>query len=507
MQFLTDDNILSFYDVSIVIPVTAPADLASSLRRNCTWLEGNGIEVILVLPGGVDSAAATTIDPDQLAEFGFINWKVLQFHEDADPGAQLNCGIGNAARKYVLVLHEDLEWINDVGYRLRYIIHHYARSFAVCCTQEGSPACFIAEKESLISAGGFGTGPETWEIKLETMFSTLELQGGIRMYVDEAEARYLRRAPGLKTNAFPSTRVLARRLTGGMVDTKKSAAIKFDWENDKIPLHRQTILGLFEQKWLASGPHFPFDAAYNTICLVQTRNEAVHIPSMLHHIGQYCDGIVLLDDGSDDQTYEHALSPRLLLKVKRRFKGYFDDLENRNLLLKLAHLFKARWFFFMDADERLDARYCDIAAVCSQAGTDTVGFQCVHLWNDPAIYRKDLPEGSHGLMARLRMFRNMGYMQIRANREIYFPSVPYIRNVTWPKILIRHYGLMEESNRRKKHELYIRQDTDGRKQGYNYDYLLDKEIKQGNIEDIELKNIAEKKVDEPDSPICRMKRL
>lgn len=258
----------------------------------------------------------------------------------------------------------------------------------------------------------------------------------------------------------------------------------YDWTRQKSECAIDLVLGKFEKVTLKSGPIFFQE--YEIIGLMQVHNEAAHIPAVLAHLDFVCDGIILLDDGSADGSYEKAISEKLLIKVKKAHDGIFDDLENRNLLLELAYLFRSAWFFFMDADERFDPRYADVRRVARLKDIDTVAFRLVHLWNMDSQYRRDLPEGVKGVVSRNRMFRNKGFLQVTAEREIHFCATPFKHNRLRSSILLLHYGLLNETDRIKKYESYLPQDAGGKKQGYPYEFLLDKEVELGNVDDIVL---------------------
>lgn len=225
----------------------------------------------------------------------------------------------------------------------------------------------------------------------------------------------------------------------------------------------------------------------NIICLLQVKNEALIINEALKYFSEQFDGIILLDDGSTDKTFEIATSPKLLCKAqKKNISKGFNDLENRNLLLEMAFYFKSDWLIFLDADERLYHKYDNLKDISQRTQANVLEFKCVHLWDSAENYRVDLPEGSNGLMSRCRMFRHKGWMQIYSNREIYFTAVPFLKNTQSVQILILHYGLMDEVVRGRKYDLYRVQDKDGKKQGYKYEYLLDKQPILADIETIEL---------------------
>ena len=79
-------------------------------------------------------------------------------------------------------------------------------------------------------------------------------------------------------------------------------------------------------------------------------------------------------------------------------------------------------------------------------------------------------------------------MQINANRDLYFPATPFRQNSFDACVLLKHYGLMNVEVRKRKYQNYRQQDSDGKKQGYQYDYLLDNERKLKKLDQLVLNN-------------------
>lgn len=71
------------------------------------------------------------------------------------------------------------------------------------------------------------------------------------------------------------------------------------------------------------------------------------------------------------------------------------------------------------------------------------------------------------------MFRHYGPLTIFANRLIHFPATPFRNNIYHGRVLIKHYGNVELSDRKRRFERYRMQDKKGLTQGYSYEYLLE----------------------------------
>jgi hypothetical protein len=184
---------------------------------------------------------------------------------------------------------------------------------------------------------------------------------------------------------------------------------------------------------------------------------------------QYFDAIILLDDDSNDHTYEIANHPKIILKVKKN-RISFNDLENRNILLDLVSFFNCNWICFLDVDEIIDKRYSDFSFT-DLPNVHNILFNLVHLWNSEKYYNAEYPYSNEGIQQHFRMFRNIGYMQIITNKSaLHFKQTPYLKSVFNAQILLRHYGNLSKEKRHNKYKFY--QKLDIKKDQSSYEHLI-----------------------------------
>jgi glycosyltransferase involved in cell wall biosynthesis len=501
-------SIHDYFSVSVVMSFYRKMrDFRRTFPLNARYFERNGIEVIIVLdePGEEEDLL------EFIGEYPCINWKIIinrQLHEWRNHCKVLNVGIRNASMEYVLIMDPECTFHTDLIYHFRYSLHYLENTFAVGnvlfggydmdeteiqkCITTGKLQPYgsvMARKEDFESVMGYEEDYEQWGAEDDNIRAKLELMGYWKSFIPEAivihreddfqKAHRLRLG---KSKDLPVS-LLRRSFLPETVSCNPTnwgrdfSEIIFDWSNSKYKKDAERILSPFEQyERYSCGERDHF----RVICLLQVHNEAAHLPQILVHMESHCDGIILLDDGSEDGSYEKAVLGKVLLKAKKRHTGTFNDLENRNLLLRMGSLFHCDWFIFMDADERFDPRCTSLLKLVETERfmrADVIRFRLVHVWNEPSLYREDMPEGKNGIVHRYRMFRKIGFLRITADRNIHFPAIPFKRNAHDAGLLILHYGLMDQDTREMKYRRYRIQDQNGAKQGYSYDYLMDKDVR------------------------------
>lgn len=507
MRFRKRQEIIKFFDVSIIMySFKCLNEFSRVLPLNAKYFQRNGIEIVILLEEPSEEQRLL----DLIEQYPFINFKIItdrtsQGHYDRR-GKVLNAGIKAASFNYILILNPDVKLITDLIYQLRYILFHYAKSFAAsvfymddiqkATRQLRSYSSIMVLKKDALEVCGYGEGLKEMEGENAEICCRLELFGLEKIEILEAEAaingdRRLehdvlslalkeKSVRSLKNIFFPKEVVLNNENWGG--DFKE---VIWDWNNNKSFSELKKFLDSFNTSTVLDNKIC--EENYGIIALIQVRNECRNITGVLNHLRNYCDGILLLDDGSIDGSFEIAKDEKLLVKVQKNYKGYFDDLENRNDLLKLASFFKSKWFFFIDADERFDPRYDHIRFYANKGVADVYRFHLVDIWDNPGTYRIDIPDRrNNGITDRARMFRNQGSMQIYSCRELHFSPVPYSNNMENARILLLHYGNFDPEIRKYKHTLYSSQDPEGKKNGFSYDFLKDSKVVLGELDNLNL---------------------
>lgn len=125
-----------------------------------------------------------------------------------------------------------------------------------------------------------------------------------------------------------------------------------------------------------------------------TKNDEKIIGKVLTRLSETCDGIIVVDDGSTDNTYEIVKSFPKVIKIFRNppYQEWrtFRDLKK---ILKVVSKINPDWIIGMDSDDVLDKRFTDQKDILlSNKEVGRYHFREITLWGSNKKYRVDKPE-------------------------------------------------------------------------------------------------------------------
>lgn len=223
------------------------------------------------------------------------------------------------------------------------------------------------------------------------------------------------------------------------------------------------------------------------LCVMQLRNEAYYLPGCLAHLRPFVDGIVALDDGSDDSTAALLAAESAVVDVLRRERDEGDaaahrwrEPENRARLLGRAVQAGARWVLVCDADERYERAFLerlrDLVAELDGLGCQRTVIRCRELWDRPDQYRVD---GVWGFKTRGRLFRLPGEIDPPTGEQLHGQWEPREIRAHKPYPLpdhcFYHLKMIRRADRIARRDFYNRVDPERRHQPSGYDYLTDED--------------------------------
>jgi glycosyltransferase involved in cell wall biosynthesis len=217
------------------------------------------------------------------------------------------------------------------------------------------------------------------------------------------------------------------------------------------------------------------------IVLLQARNEESFLPGWLANLEGVADGIIALDDGSEDATAEIlSAHPNTRKVIRKPAWTKWDERGNQIVLVQEGRKLGASWFLCIDADERVDPRFAEqlpaLLAAADEAGIDAFSFRLRELWGDRGHYRSD---GLWGRKTRFRLFRNVLDHRRFDPRFLHRTWLPLEIVLNIDRVgrgleyNLYHLGMMRAEDRLARYARYKALDPSGRFQKIGYEYLLD----------------------------------
>lgn len=511
MAISLSSNNFDFFDVSIIMPFYKKFSIfKKTIIVNEKYFSRNGIEVIICLDEPSEEAPLL----DLIAEYPFINFKIVinrSLHSWRNPAKVINVGIRQARFKYVLVIGPDSECQTDIILQFRQYAMYYDNSYFIGQVTFQSLdeqivehlgylpyGSIFVDRTILLETTGYNEQFSDWGGDDDELRARLEFAGMVKIFVPEAKLiHYDEKEAGhiSRTNRSSNIPVLVKKIIFLPSQKKVNpenwgtdfSEILFDYNNNLFAFEQLTkYVQSFEKFEIAT--KFKILATKKIIALLPVYNEEKNISKILSHLENICDGVILIDDGSIDKTYELAKSSNLLIKAKRKRANHTEERIFRNQLLDLAHFCNSEWLFFIDADEELDLRFTSLYNLLENSLSDSICFYLVHLWNDTNTYRTNVPEvspiGSPGILHRWRMFRKKGYLQIPYGSMIHVQCVPYKMEKHLAPVLIMHYGMVDSIIRFEKAKKYKVEDPLIKENPTKYDYFDDQEVSVSHIKEI-----------------------
>ncbi|MFA6985564.1 MAG: glycosyltransferase family 2 protein, partial [Arenimonas sp.] len=216
------------------------------------------------------------------------------------------------------------------------------------------------------------------------------------------------------------------------------------------------------------------------LALLTCHDEMRYLPDYFLNIAPHVDGIIALDDGSDDgsgEFIEAQASVLELIRLPKRRPHHWDEPRNRRLLVEAALRHRADWLLVLDADERVERDFrarADVeVARAENEGTLALRLVMRELWNHADHFRCD------GIWDRKRPVR-----MFKARSDHHFDDRPLHGH--WAPLnslndtscrdadlVIYHLRMLTEIERRARQAKYQRLDPNSEFQEIGYGYLTD----------------------------------
>ena len=237
------------------------------------------------------------------------------------------------------------------------------------------------------------------------------------------------------------------------------------------------------------------------IAFLRVKNEKMWIKSCLDSLSPICRGIVVLDDGSTDNTFEICENHPKVLEVEKQSGLPFDELRDANKAFKMARKHDPEFILRMDGDEILQPNAKEILfeeLTVLYPNADVYELQFLTMWDDMNKYRYDGVYSTTWYKTLLRMENQHEKDLIWHGSSI--TNVPHHGRIPpdchgyndsiRSKVKVLHYGYLKKQTREKNRNFYISNDTN---QEYwdNYKHTVSGEGRFSGIDGIKLKTLLD----------------
>lgn len=467
----------------VITGIESLNDWLDFLTINSNIFNKNGLRFIVAIH---EEVLWSDLKESVLA-FPFLNLSIVSFDLSISYGSVLNLCLKQCRKEHVYILDRKSNIRSDFLVRLKTLLIEYKNCyFSIIDDYDNGMRGygFAISRETVLSVGGFDERFNKFYV--ENLKARCDILGH-REFSIESTGRFSCFFYREGLNIFDAEVMLALFPKGPKIANPiLTVNILYDWEawNEVKYSCFKRYLEHFTDYQILNANFF--NNTYKIIALIQTYNEEGYIKDTIRSLSKFVDGIICLDDSSVDNTYELIDDEKVLFKVKKRRNG-FDDLGNRNLLLRLASFVRSSYYFFIDGDEVLDSRHNNILEITRRPEIDVWGVYLVNLWDSECEYRSDMQDGninsSNGVVFRWRIFKNIGPMQIIADKRLHFTAVPYLQNTGKSNLLFLHHGMKKSIHRVAKYEFYKNNDDNfdvHLKEGM-YHFLLDEVVVKNRI--------------------------
>lgn len=437
-------------------------------------------------------------EPDDLSKYNYllnynINFVFLmnkEKHPWRNPAVVINEGIKKASGEHCIVLSPETILIVDA---LKNLLK-YTTDDTFCCgsvlfmtydyyelknynlktlfrmnnTQQQNKNCrgpffygsICCKKEKFMSVGGYdinyaksGWGGEDNDIR-----NRLVKHGMIRLDVSNANVIHLDNIKRETIRNIPGVVDLYDNFEQVYLEKKDNSLQKKLLEN-------MDVIEKFDLR-----DHI--NSSYKIILLTQAYNEKENVDEFMRSVEKFVDGIIVLDDGSNDNTWDLIdmnKYKKIILKISKK-RTSFNDLENRNMLLDIFEniLIKnnidVKWFMWLDFDERLSANKQILDCLrrrllSNEFNYDILNVPLLHMWDDKN-YNIEYPFSCGGIQQRTRIIRHRidktPYLIQCNDKTLHFNLNPYESSIGIFPLQIKHLGKDNEAKRKYKYDNYTK---------------------------------------------------
>ena len=200
------------------------------------------------------------------------------------------------------------------------------------------------------------------------------------------------------------------------------------------------------------------------VVMYRIKNEERWIGKSLEAVSDICEEIVILDNGSTDDTVKICKGFDKVVDIHQQIGLSFDETRDKNTLLDMARKRKPDLILTLDGDEIIQKHARDILfeeLTILYPDSPVYEFQLLNIWDTPNQYRYDGVYSNLWYKKLIRISRqskDLHFQQTNFPGNSHCPAIPQ-NAVGWDspvrsRMKIFHYGYYDEKLRQQKYNFY-----------------------------------------------------
>ena len=218
----------------------------------------------------------------------------------------------------------------------------------------------------------------------------------------------------------------------------------------------------------------------NIVVMYRIKNVERWIGNSLESTSKICNKIVILDDGSTDNTVKICKTFSSVVDIHEQKNLVFDETRDKNLLLQMALKYDPDYILVLDGDEIImpgmeKILYEDL--IYLHPNSDIFEFKILDMSEQPNRYRINNPTTNyiHKFLFKVNNQKNLHFLPTKFPYNMHCTRIPdnlnKTNNVSQSRVKILHYGYYDQKLKQTKYDLYNKLDPNAT-EFYNYEHLI-----------------------------------
>lgn len=206
---------------------------------------------------------------------------------------------------------------------------------------------------------------------------------------------------------------------------------------------------------------FKDDNKMKLIAILRIKDAIRTVDECLRKLSEFCDEIIVLDNGSTDGTLErYSAYPKI--KTILQIEGYHGG-RDVNLLLEAAKKKNPDWILKIDSDEIFERHFNrKVIEKYMRSKYDRINFRMYNFWLSKKYFRVDRSWFRYTLGPQRELWRNLPDTYFM-NIKVHYGNIQGISgSIFTSPYRIKHYGHADVSEAKVKFEFYRKIDDTGR---------------------------------------------